>query len=474
MVELIVEIGKKSLISIVIVWVSGSVFNELLDFGSDRFQNLVVISFYVYCVQALFTESASRLFHLLSIPVFTQFIHIFQKLNFTAGANSIWRLLPFLLLIIYLANFFVRNPPQLQQNQKLFLISWLTTQGFFLFISPNLEMIIGGGITLYLLALPFYFVYLEYASKAIDFRSKIEQFLCLTFIILGVGTFGLIYFGAEYKGSDNLLATRNIADTNVTMAYFILLWPFALLHVRRQKFASLYTLAIAAIFISIIIFSFSRGAVLLILPYSILTLFFSGHFFKWISLFGLIAYLYGGGVMLDFMKDQDLTYFWTLRFGEILSTNSPWEKLLATSGRNEIQATAYQLFLQSPLIGNGIGSFEILGPGFREAHSLLYTLLAEEGLSGTIYFYLIFATQFIHLLKYSVSQHLEYWAIPISFLFYIAFNHTVGSVFVIIPGRSISVNCIAPILLMCLYFYSKNLEYENQDSLRPRICFENT
>ena len=457
MAELTIELIKKVLISLLFASVSGSVFSELLDFGAGRFQSLVVLSFYVYCILVLFASSGYRLFHVLSIPIFTQFIHIFQKLDFSAGANSIWRLLPFFILIAYFVNFFVRNPTQLQRNQKLFLISWLSTQSFFLFISPNLKMIIGGGITLYLLILPFYFVYLERASNAVDFGLKIEQFLCLIFIILGVGTFGLIYFGAEYKGSSNLLATRNIADTNVTMAYFILLWPFALQYVRRQKFAALFTFGLTTIFITIIIFSFSRGAVLLIIPYLLLTLFISGHFFKWVLPFALLAYFYAD-VLLDILKDQDLAYFWTLRFGEILSTNSPLEKLLVTSGRVEIQDIAYQLFLQRPLIGNGIGSFEMLGPGFREAHSLFYTLLSEEGLLGTMYFYLIFATILNSLIGNLNQINFKYLLTPISFLFYLAFNHTVGSVFVIIPAKSISVNCIAPILLMCLYFYNKSDE----------------
>ena len=458
MVELTVEIGKKVMIAFLLVWISGSVFGELPDFGSGRFQSLIVFSFYVYCILALFASSANRLFHILSIPVLTQFIHIFQRLNFTAGANSVWRLLPFFLLIIYFLNFFARNNTPIHRNKQLFLISWLATQSFFLFISPNLEMIIGGGCTLYLLILPSYFVYLDYTSKAIDFRSKIEQFLCLIFVILGVGTFGLIYFGAEYKGSDNLLATRNIADTNVTMAYFILLWPFALLYASRQQIASIATFGFAAIFTAIIIFSFSRGAILLIIPYLTLTLLIAVNFSKWVFPLVLLAYLYGAS-LLDFLSDQDLTYFWSLRFGEILSTNSPWEWLLATSGRTEIQDIAYQLFLQNPLIGNGIGSFETLGPGFREAHSLFYTLLAEEGLSGTFYFYLIFLTLIISLISDMSKAHFKYTVLPISLLFYLAFNHTVGSVFVIIPAKSISVNCIAPILLMCLYFYNKSAEY---------------
>lgn len=458
MAALGIDIIKKLLISFLLVVLAGSIADEVLTFGDGRFQSIIVFSFYVYCAIVLFSYSPFKVFHVLSIPVFTQFIHIFQKFSFTAGANSIWRLLPFMILALYFVRFFIQNDTSVSRDQKTFITAWLVLQGFFLVISPNLEMILAGGMLLYLLIIPCYFVYFILIHGASDFRPELEKYLCALFIILALGTFGLIYFGAGYKGSDNLLASRNIADTNVTMAYFILLWPFALLYANRQKMAVLFVFVLSSLFITIVLFSFSRGAVFLILPYLIITLYLTGHFLKWILFIMLIIYI-NGKRLLHFLENQDLTYFWSLRFADVLSDNSFWSNLQNASGRAEIQGIAYQLFLERPVTGHGTGSFEVLGPGFREAHSLFYTLLAEQGLMGTIYFYALFA----FLARYLVSNALKprtqhYWLIPMALLFYLAFNHTVGSVFVIIPAKSISVNCIAPVLLMCLYFYPRNAE----------------
>jgi O-antigen ligase len=462
MVELGVEIIKKLLAAFLIVILAGSVFEDLLTFGDGRFQSVVVFSFYIYCAVALFSYSRHKLFHVLSIPVFTQFIQIFQKFSFTAGANSVWRLLPFIILGLYFAHFFVRNQIRVSRNQKVFILSWIVLQGFFLFISPNLGMIIGGGLLLYLITIPAYFVYLTSICMAVDFRNELEKYLCILFIILAFGTFGLIYFGAGYKGSDNLLASRNIADTNVTMAYFILIWPFALLYANRQKMRTIFVFMLACLFITIVVFSFSRGAVFLVLPYLIITLFLTGHFLKWLLTVVLVCYA-NWDLLLNLLDSQDLAYFWSLRFGDVFSGSSFWGNLQAVSGRVEIQQTAYELFLENPVTGHGIGSFEVLGPGFREAHSLYYTLLAEEGLLGAIYFYGLFFFLAKCLLSLSIKLGAAYWSMPIALLFYLVFNHTVGSVFVIIPGKSISVNCVAPVLLMCLYFYHRSVDCQYKD-----------
>jgi O-antigen ligase len=458
MVALIFEVWRKALASLVIVYISGKIFSELLRFGQSSFQAMVVISFYVYCFLALFSRSRYRLFHVLSIPIFTQFLHLFQKYSFAAGANSISRLLPFVLLTTYFSLVFLKLKVALSRNQKLFLLTWVATQFCFLILSPNLPNIIAGGFLFFLIVLPMYFVYLANAARAADFVPEVERSLTMIYFLLGIGTFALIVAAANYRGSDNLLATRNISDTNVTMAYFILLWPFVLLwFIRRGRSASLFFGAIA-IFIGIVIFSFSRGAVFIITPYLIISAMMVSRRKQigWMLVAGSILVTFSKDIVGSF-QDHDLSYFWALRFGEIHSMVSVMEKLQTGSGRAEIHAIAYALFLESPLFGHGTGSFELLGPGYREAHSLLLTLLAEQGLTGTIYMYCIFATLGIFLIKIERVDKIPGMQLFTSLVFYLIFNHTVGSVFVIIPAKSVTINCIAPILLLCLYFYGKSL-----------------
>jgi hypothetical protein len=273
MVELIADISKRLLISVFITAVISFFFRSLLAIGESSFQSFVVLSFYLYCGISLFTYSRFKLYYVISLPVLTQFIHIFQKYSFTTGANSVWRILPFLILNAYFIYFFSKKTNRPNHNYRVLLLSWIIIHLFFLIISPNLEKIIWGGITLYLITLPLLFSYLQLAAAAGNFRSEIEIYLSLLFVIVGVGTFGLVIAGAGYKGSDNLLATRNIADTNVTMAYFILLWPFVLLYTHRHSLHAFFKMPMLFIFAGAIILSFSRGAVLLLVPYLLATIF---------------------------------------------------------------------------------------------------------------------------------------------------------------------------------------------------------
>ncbi|CAG5073239.1 hypothetical protein DYBT9623_04739 [Dyadobacter sp. CECT 9623] len=457
MAHLVAEILLKGLGSLCFTSAFLFLFPSLIVFGDTEFQLTIVLSFYVYCFVVLFTFSPDKLFHVVSIPLFTQFLHLFQKYAFPAGANSLWRLMPFLILILYFLNFFVKKEITISAYEKLFLIVWIVLGFFYLSISPNLGHIIVGATVLGLLILPCNFIYLRFAMQATDFCRKLEKYLFVSYLILGVGTFGLVVAGAAYKGSDNLLATRNISDTNITMAYFVLLWPFAMLYASRfrQQFLRFITSSVTlAILVAVVVLSFSRGAVLLIGPFILISLWLTSR-----KALMLILMILSGITLLflaqieTFLATQDLTYFWKLRFGEASKGNAI-SKLLEASGRNEIQAIAYKLFLDSPLVGHGTGSFEVLGPGYREAHSLWYTLLAENGLLGVILMYLLLLKCFCTVWTVNAGGR-NYMVMPLSILFYLLFNHTVGSVFVIIPSKSVTVNCIAPILLICQYFYAK-------------------
>ncbi|GGN10555.1 hypothetical protein GCM10010967_53030 [Dyadobacter beijingensis] len=433
-----------------------ALFDPLLIFGENRLQTIVVLSFYLYCIIVLVAPAGHRLFHLISIPVFSQFLHLYQKYDFPAGANSLWRLLPFVLvdmhLLILLAQFRIR----LSIAEQCVFVSWIVLHVLFIGISPNLAATIGGAFLLFLITLPAYFAALSILSHAPAFRAELEKCLFILFVILALGTFGLVFAGMRYKDADNLLVTRNISDTNVTMAYFILLWPFVLLYLKRRGNPLLLTILMVMLFAAVVILSFSRGAVFIVAPYLAASLFIGNGKVRLIWLAML-------GGMLCFFLDElvslanvDVAYPWQLRFGELHSVGPAWEKWQEASGRLDIHRVAWQLFLKSPLYGHGIASFEVLGPGYREAHSLLFTSLAEQGLAGTCYLYGLFVA-----LGYGMFQKARFdsgsWLLLLSLAAYLVFVHSVGSVFVIIPAKSLTINCIAPILLICMYHYSQSV-----------------
>ncbi|WP_426292200.1 O-antigen ligase family protein [Dyadobacter endophyticus] len=456
MVRLILAAGSMAALCVSVVWFATIVFSSLLIFGESTIQTVLVFGFYAYCVLTLVVPSEHKLFYVLSIPILTQFLHLLQKYDFPPGANSPWRLLPFLIVDLHIVSALIRFKTNLTATQKGVVASWIALNFLSIIISPNLPGIITGAFVLVVITLPLYFCYLRLCSERPSFSTDLERSLCLLFIVLAFGTFGLVFFGAQYKGASNLLITRNISDTNVTMAYFILLWPFALRYAGRSRHTFLLTLLLVLFFAVVVLLSFSRGAVFIVLPYLFSTLLIINNLKQvvWFSSIGILL----SAAFKDLLQliNTELAYSWQLRFADFQAAGPALQKLQEASGRAEIRRFAYKLFLESPLYGHGTGSFELLGPGYREAHSMFFTILAEQGLVGMLYLYALFMGLGYCLLKTKVSGR-QYRLLPTALCAYLLFVHSVGSVWVIIPAKSLTINCIAPLLLLCMYYYSKSI-----------------
>lgn len=456
MARLIIATGTIGLLSVGIAWLVLLLFNSLLIFGESTIQTAFVFGFYTYCIVVLLLPSEHKLFYVLSMPVLTQFLHLFQKYDFPAGANSLWRLLPFLLTDLYMVSVLIRLKTEFTSVQKSLVASWIAFNFLFIIISPNLAGIITGAFTLYLVTIPLYFLYISMLSRHPAFPVNLERSLCLTFVLLALGTFGLVYFGAQYKSASNLLVTRNISDTNVTMAYFILLWPFAIRYAMRTAYSWLAAPLLVVLFTMVVVLSFSRGAVFIVLPYLLASTWSVSNWrlIVWFMMLGLL--ISAGFDRLIRLINPDLAYAWQLRFADFTTVGPALQRIQEVSGRAEIRQLAYELFLESPLYGHGTGSFEVLGPGYREAHSMFFTILAEQGLIGILYLYGLFAALGCSLFNTAASGRSQR-ILPMALGVYLLFVHSVGYVFVIIPAKSLTINCIAPILLICIYYYSKTI-----------------
>jgi O-antigen ligase len=106
-----------------------------------------------------------------------------------------------------------------------------------------------------------------------------------------------------------------------------------------------------------------------------------------------------------------------------------------------------------------------LGPGYREAHSLWYTLLAEQGIIGAVMTYTLLGILLLTLIRNTVGVKGSSPVLLFSVIFFLIFNHSVGSTFIILTGNSISINCMAPMLLMTIYFYSKNQKVQEHSKI---------
>ncbi len=459
MVRLTITAGTIGLLSVCIAWITLLLFDSLRIFGGNTFQTVFVFGFYIYCVAGLIIPSEHKLFYVLSLPVLSQFLHLFQKYDFPAGANSLWRLFPFLLADLYILSVLIRFKTNLTMAEKSLTASWIAFNFLSIAISPNLAAIITGAFALLLVTIPLYFLYLSIFSRHPAFLVNLERSLCLTFILLALGTFGLVYFGAQYKGASNLLVTRNISDTNVTMAYFILLWPFAICYAMRTAHSWLAAPLLIFLFLLVIILSFSRGAVFIVLPYLLASIWTMSNWKHKLWFGALGAVISAGFNNLVHLINSDLAYSWQLRFADFRTAGPALQKIQEVSGRTEIRRVAYELFLDSPLYGHGTGSFELLGPGYREAHSMFFTILAEQGLIGILYLYGLFVALGYHLFRTRAAGN-SHRILPFALVIYLIFVHSVGYVFVIMPAKSLTINCIAPVLLVCIYYYSKSIGNE--------------
>lgn len=456
MVRLIIAAGTIAMLSVGFAWIILLMFDSLRIFGGSAFQTVFVFGCYSYCIAVLIIPSEHKLFYVLSMPVLSQFLHLFQRYDFPAGANSLWRLLPFVLVDLYMLSVLIRFKTTLTSMEKSLTVSWVAFNFLSIAISPNLAGIFIGAFTLLLVTIPLYFLYLSILSQHPAFSANLERSLCLTFILLALGTLGLVYFGAQYKGAGNLLVTRNISDTNVTMAYFVLLWPFAIGYAMHTAYSWLAAPLLILLFLLVVILSFSRGAVFIVLPYLLASIWIMSNWRHkfWFMALGII--LGAGFDNLIHLINSDLAYSWQLRFADFRTVGPTLQKIQEASGRAEIQRLAYELFLESPFQGHGTGSFELLGPGYREAHSMFFTILAEQGLIGILYLYGLFVALGYHLFKTMASGH-SHRILPLALAAYLIFVHSVGYVFVIIPAKSLTINCIAPVLLVCIYYYSKSV-----------------
>lgn len=82
MVKLGFEIFKKMLVAVAIVSIFGKFFDQLLTFGENEMQTAVVLTCYVYCIISLFSFSRHKLFHVLAVPVLSNFCIYFKNIHF--------------------------------------------------------------------------------------------------------------------------------------------------------------------------------------------------------------------------------------------------------------------------------------------------------------------------------------------------------------------------------------------------------
>jgi len=400
---------------------------------------------------------------ILIIPFVTQYYQTGLGWDVATDASSFLRLLPLIVMALAMWIWIFRHRSGVSWLEALFLTCWAIASLGWAIGSYYLGLEIGLGALFFVCCLLpglYYFVKsrLLYSKR---FPDEVTIALYFGFWLFVAGTLLTSLIGMDYRGSSNLLLIRNVNDTNSVVGYMLLTWPFALRADQSLLRGRSLPLMVVG-FLLVVALSFSRGVFLVSMPLLLLTLALYIRSLKQtvllVALFAVIAVivwpLYGEAILYAWSQRINTSNDGLLIFRTLYSSISDQ---FAGTGRYEIWSSALMMFARSPLIGNGFGALRSLGPGvagFSGAHSLLFQILAEQGIVGFLLIYGLLAgviVRMLRLLKRTVGAGRRCTlAMLCSFISWFIIAHTVGADAMTLFGAQ--VNVIAPMLFILLLF----------------------
>lgn len=433
---------------------------NLLNFGTlDVARN--TIAFWVYFqITLLFVPGQKhlRLPLVLLIPIFTQLYQVGLGWDLPGGPSSISRIAPYLGVMIFMVSTLVADRVKVSAAEWGFVIA-VNAIGITGAILGSTDQFVS--LVTYLavgILLPLYYFFIKRELAASPFSAaQLEASALIGFLTLTVGTLAIIRMGSEMTlgGVTGLLGTRNVSDYNLVLAYLILLWPFAL---RAARAISPLMVAFALILLlASAIMGLSRTGLMFvpILAVSGIYSVFKDSISKgfrttiWIALLGTCAFL-------AFPQKDQLGTVWLQRLNltESSRSSSIVSKLKPggedSIARDQLRMEGYRLFTQSPVMGQGYGGFgESSRRGFRDAHSMTFTALAETGILGLVALYFVLAVVGLRLFRLATAKSVQDGGLFfICFLMWLFAVHSVGGNLTAIQAGSFTVGAINGILLM--------------------------
>ncbi|MEX2283735.1 MAG: O-antigen ligase family protein [Gemmatimonadota bacterium] len=406
-------------------------------------------------------RSASTVLILL-IPFIAQFYQIILGWDVTLGAASFLRLLPFAIMALTLMLAIDRDRPEITYGEAAgfwiwelsCLLSYVAAWG----VSRPVVALVAFALHALLVPLIYLFVKGRLTRDGEGARQMMAALL-VGFVMLAWGSVIVSFVALGYRGSDSLLVARNANDGNNVLAYLLLAWPFVVLAALTWNRKSIPFLA--ATFLASVALLFSRGGLALVPPLMIVTGLIIARRFSTTVVALSVGLLVVGLAWVQFGAEFALVELWALRFDTDLGALGGIPAIVTVllgqvSGRAEIWSEGIRLFMNEPIWGNGFGSFEALGPGFSEAHSLLFTTLAERGLIGFTVVYGLLGAWLLGLLfglrsaQPAVRPYLL--VVVATFACWFVFVHAVSSAVVVISEKGFMVNILGAMLLVMLFF----------------------
>lgn len=434
-----------------------------------RFQQMwiprtcAVFAMYLYLIAATVgLRTPAHCLYLLPIPFLTQFYQTVLGREFEAGALSLMRLLPLLVLAGQLLLLHLTRPYRASGGEWILFLGLSAVSFIGWAIGASLSPV--GVVNVFFLSVlvPLFYCYIGNLMK--DRERGAEQLV----LALAICTYGLligfvitVLFGLNVDIVDEagtLAGTRSLGDFNSLFPYLVLLWPFAFLYARHRHpllIVLLFGLMTASVMLGLSRTSAVLGPILL-LP-SLASYARSKPRQCGIVLGVLCVSMLA---LSGFERVEELLATWSRRFdinvmaegqvslAEILSVIAPDSK--ASLGRAVLREEALEIFWTRPEFGRGWGSYLELSPSeFPSAHSMIHDWLAETGVFGVSVLLLLLGIGGMNVSHRLFAQR----ASDEAFSFFLAFGvwfvsmHTLGGNLFVASVYGFTVNAINGLLL---------------------------
>lgn len=412
--------------------------------------------------------------YVLVIPALAQYNNVVLAWDAPLGANQPIRLLPILVVVLLLSLELRGQMLRTFESHRWVILAFiiLGCVGF------------AGGIGISPIGVPglfFFAVYFPlvvmYLSQLIRHRSHLIPNLLagagVAFLIFTLGSVVVIQLGSGLGlgGQTGLLSARSVSDFNVVMGFLFLLWPFVVLAFRRMHPIAM---AVASVlFLAACLMGLSRVGIF-IAPLLVLAAFvglYPGRPARTLSVLGAIfgvAILFfliapgASNIGGDLIRRFNFTEGFALL--DLLDRVRPGGE--DSAARDRIRLEALRLFESDPLWGVGIGGFaERSLVGFGDAHSLLFSTLAEFGLVGAIALYGLLFTMF---LRQAAAFRYPNQDWPFGRLMFVGLAgwfiavHAAGGALIAISSASFSVNIAGGTYLLLYLFPEAFLWWEQE------------
>ncbi len=404
---------------------------------------------------------------LVLTPFLAQSYHVCLGWDAPAGALSVPRLLPYLVLVAAFLISTVRRRYRPSHGEltlsgtvlAVSVVAWLTGSEYTM-VGLTVAFLLGA-------LLPAFAMYIgSIAQHRPDLMIQFPAGVTLGMILLMTGflaAFGLGTTIETLRGVGDIESAREVGDFNSLIPYLLLAWPFAVSYLRGR-----HALLIALLFVLFTVVTFAGVSktmmvlapplMLLSLPAAIPRLRLRSVLLTIVviivlgfALVRLVQAVPAGMFVFDLWLgrlDIDRDALSALTLADVVQPVAVGSE--AWDDRAVLRAEAMRIFFEHPLIGTGWATFPFLSLVPQgTSHALTTDLLQQTGLVGAFIFWCVTLEVLARLLGAVRAHHRDR---RVALIFFVAFllwlvaAHTVGAQLFMAANTGFTVNAITGLL----------------------------